>query len=52
MENNKESPTIEKAECEFCFEEVNAIDLKLMKVPLSSFNMWACDEFRKINKEN
>jgi hypothetical protein len=39
-----------KTECEFCFQEVNAIDLQLIKVPLSESSLWACDECRLITE--
>ena len=40
-----------KVECNFCMEEVEAIDLELMQVPMSKSFLWACDECRKITKE-
>ena len=41
-----------KATCDFCQQEVNAIDLQLMKIPLSNIKLWGCDECRKIEPDN
>jgi ribosomal protein L37AE/L43A len=40
-----------KANCDFCYEIVNAIDLELTQVPLSKTKMWACDDCRGIIKQ-
>ena len=40
-----------RAECDFCLQSVNAIDLELTQVPSSTIMLWACDECRKATKE-
>ena len=41
-----------KAECGFCLETVNALDLELTPIPLSNLFAWACDECRKEVKDS